>query len=112
MYGYSNNNIIELYKSNDTGLTKQHVLEMRNGNSIQKDENKYGGFFYFLHHFGPSIAGAYMIYIIWIVLKIIIFLYHTTYFTYFQVRRNLTRNNNAQYCFLIYAQYQMKHLAD
>ena len=41
MYGYSNNNIIELYKSNDTGLTKQHVLEMRNGNSIQKDENKY-----------------------------------------------------------------------
>jgi len=44
MYGYSNNNIIELYKSNDTGLTKQHVLEMRNGNSIQKDENKYGGF--------------------------------------------------------------------
>ena len=64
MYGYSNNNIIELYKINDTGLTKQHVLEMRNGNSIQKDENKYGGFFYFLHHFGPSIAGTYIIYIL------------------------------------------------
>ena len=58
---------------------KQNMLEMRNGNSIQKDENKYGGFFYFLHHFGPSIAGTYIIYIIWIVLEIIIFLYHWPY---------------------------------
>ena len=62
VYSYFNNITVELYKNNDTGLTKQNVLEMRNGNSIQKDENKYGGFFYFLHHFGPSIAGMYIIY--------------------------------------------------
>ena len=32
----------ELYKNNDTGLTKQNVLELRD-----KNENKHQGFFYF-----------------------------------------------------------------
>ena len=44
---------VELYKNNDTGLTKQNILEKRNGNCTKKNENKYQGLFYFLHHFGP-----------------------------------------------------------
>ena len=47
---------VELYKNNDTGLTKQNVLELRD-----KNENKHQGFFYFLHHFGPCVAGMYCI---------------------------------------------------
>ena len=46
----------ELYKNNDTGLTKDNVLEYRD-----KKDNNHQGFFYFLHHFGPSIAGMYSI---------------------------------------------------
>ena len=34
--------IVELYKNNDTGLTKQNVLELSD-----KNENKHKGFFYF-----------------------------------------------------------------
>jgi len=47
---------VELYNNNDTGLTKDNVLEYRD-----KKENNHQGFFYFLHHFGPSIAGMYSI---------------------------------------------------
>ena len=53
--------VVELYKNNNTGLTKHNVLEKRNGNCIEKNENKHQGFFYFLHHFGPCIAGMYCI---------------------------------------------------
>ena len=57
---HSNYIFTELYKKNDKGLTKQNVLETRNGSNTQKIENKHTGFFYFLHHFGPSIAGMYL----------------------------------------------------
>ena len=44
---------VELYKINNTGSTKQNLLELRD-----KYENKHQGFFYFMHH-GPCIASMY-----------------------------------------------------
>ena len=44
---------VELYKNNNTGLTKQNILEKRNTNCTEKNENKRQGSFYFLHYFGP-----------------------------------------------------------
>ena len=35
---------VELYKHNDTGLTKQNILEKRNDNCTKKNENKHQGF--------------------------------------------------------------------
>ena len=48
---------VELYENNNIGLTKQNVLEKRNGNCTEKNENKHQELFYFFHHFGPCIAG-------------------------------------------------------
>ena len=38
---------VELYKNNNTGLTKLNILSMRNGNCTEKKEIKYQGYYFF-----------------------------------------------------------------
>ena len=48
---------IELFRERKHELKKIDVWESRNGNSMANENRKHEGFFFFLRHFGPCIAG-------------------------------------------------------